>query len=100
VEWDVLERMPCSIKLLPVPKGSTAFYDFADYERLVDVARALDRRTLLVVLLGGEAGLRCGEMIALEWSDVDVANRQVCVRRSDWNGHVTTPKVSGCGVCR
>ena len=31
-------------------------------------------------------------MIALEWSDVDLANRQLWVRRSDWNGQVTTPK--------
>ena len=92
VEWEVIERMPCSIKLLPVSKGSTAFYDFDEYERLVEAARVLDPRTHLIVLLGGESGLRCGEMIALEWSDVDLANRQVCVRRSDWNGHVTTPK--------
>jgi integrase len=41
---------------------------------------------------GGEAGLRYGEMIALEWGDVDLVNRQVCIRRSDWNGHVTVPK--------
>ena len=44
------------------------------------------------MLLGGEAGLRCGEMIALEWSDVDLAKRQLCVQRSDWNGQVTTTK--------
>ena len=44
------------------------------------------------MLLGGEAGLRCGEMIALEWADLDLVNRQACIRRSDWNGHVTTPK--------
>jgi integrase len=50
------------------------------------VARAIDQRTYLIVLLGGEAGLRCGEMIALEWGDVDLAKRQLCVRRSDWNG--------------
>jgi integrase len=92
VEWEVIERMPCSIKLLPVPKGSTAFHDFDEYERLVEAARVLDPRTHLIVLLGGEAGLRCGEMMALEWSDVDLVNRQLCVRRSDWNGHVTTPK--------
>ena len=46
--------------------------------RLVDVARAIDQRTYLIVLLGGEAGLRCGEMIALEWGDVDLAKRQLC----------------------
>ena len=92
VEWEVIERMPCSVKLLPVPKGSTAFHDFDEYERLVEAARALDPRTHLIVLLGGDAGLRCGEMIALEWGDVDLVNRQICIRRSDWNGHVTTPK--------
>src|SRR3954451_9559987 len=31
-------------------------------------------------------------MIALEWHDVDLAKRQICVQRSDWNGQVTTPK--------
>jgi integrase len=46
----------------------------------------------LIVLLGGEAGLRCGEMIALEWSDIDLTKRQLCVQRSDWNGQVTIPK--------
>ena len=40
VEWDVIERMPCTIKLLPVPKGSAAFHDFDEYERLVDAARS------------------------------------------------------------
>lgn len=34
VEWNVIERMPCSIRLLPTPKSSTAFYDFDEYERL------------------------------------------------------------------
>jgi integrase len=31
-------------------------------------------------------------MIALEWSDIDLAKRQLCVQRSDWNGQVTIPK--------
>jgi integrase len=92
VEWEVVERMPCTVKLLPVPKGSTAFYDFDEFERLVEAARVLDPRTHLIILLGGEAGLRCGEMIALEWTDVDLANRQLSVQRSDWNGQVTVPK--------
>ena len=91
VEWEVLDRMPCSIGLLPVSKGSVAFYDFEEYERLV-AASAVDRVAQLIVLLGGEAGLRCGEMIALEWRDVDLTKRQLCVQRSDWNGQVNTPK--------
>jgi integrase len=55
-------------------------------------ASALDATAHLIVLLGGEAGLRCGEVIALEWRDVDLGKRQLYVQRSDWNGQVTTPK--------
>jgi integrase len=91
VEWDVIERMPCAIRLLPIPKASSGFYDFDDYERLV-VAATADRIAQLIVLLGGEAGLRCGEMMALEWRDVDLGKRQLCVQRSDWKGQVTTTK--------
>jgi hypothetical protein len=28
VEWDVIERMPRTVRLLPIPKGSAGFYDF------------------------------------------------------------------------
>ena len=93
VEWQVISQMPCTIRLLPVPRSSSATYhDFGDYERLVKQAQAADARTYVAVLLGGEAGLRCGEMLALEWLAVDLPKRQLCVRRSDWNGLVTAPK--------
>jgi hypothetical protein len=65
VEWEVLDRMPCTIRLLKVPKASAGFYDFDEYERLVNAAKPLDRNAHLIVLLGGDAGLRCGEMMAL-----------------------------------
>jgi integrase len=84
--------MPCTIRLLPIPKPSTGFYDFDEYEALVTAAKAQDANAYLIVLLGGEAGLRCGEMIALEWSDVNLGKRQLCVQRAEWRGHVTVPK--------
>jgi integrase len=92
VEWDVIERVPYVIRLLPIPKGSAGFYDFEEYERLVEAAKSLDRQTYVLVLLGGEAGLRCGEMMALERRDINLQKRQLCVQRSDWKGHVTVPK--------
>jgi integrase len=92
VEWNVIDRVPCCIKLLPVPNGSRSFHDFEEYEQLVDAAKQIDAVAYVIVLLGGEAGLRCGEMMALEWRDVDLGKRQLCIERSDWNGQVTTPK--------
>jgi integrase len=92
VEWGVIDRMPCAISLLPIPKASIAFYDFDDYERLVTAAKASDGRAYLIVLLAGEAGLRSGEMVALEWTDVDLGKRQLCIQRSAWQGQVGVPK--------
>jgi integrase len=91
VEWGAIGRVPCSIRLLRTPKSAASFYDFDEYERLVEAAR-VDSQTYLAVLLGGEAGLRCGEIMALEWTDVDLHKRQLCVARSEWKGHVTMPK--------
>jgi integrase len=92
VEWDVIERLSCTIKVLPVSKGSTQFYDFDDFERLVTAAKTSDPRAYVLVLLAGEAGLRLGEMVALEWSDLDFTKGQMCVQRSAWKGQVASPK--------
>ncbi len=92
VEWKVIERVPCTIRLLKVPKPSAAFHDFETYEQLVEAAGTTGPNAELIVLLGGEAGLRCGEMIALEWADIDLGKRQACIQRSNWDGHITAPK--------
>ena len=68
------------------------FYDFADFERLVAAAAKFDSRAELIVLLGGEAGLRSGEMVALEWTDIDFAANGICVERSAWKGQIAAPK--------
>jgi integrase len=92
VEWEVLPAMPCRITLLHRPHVEMKFFDFPEFERLVDAARKIDTRSVVVILLGGEAGLRAGEMMGLEWTDLDFKRRQLRVARSVWKGHVTEPK--------
>jgi integrase len=92
VEWCELDKLPCTIKLLPNPKKTMGFHDFEEYERLLTVAQKRSQGTYLMVLLGGDAGLRLGEIVALEWRDVDLHARRITVQRSDWCGHVTAPK--------
>jgi integrase len=92
VEWEVINQPPCTIKQVRTSQPVAGFHDFDEYERLIIAAGKLDSRTHLVVLLGGDAGLRCGEMMALEWTDIDLAKRQLHVRRSEWKGKVTVPK--------
>jgi len=92
VAWNVIDKLPCSIRLLPVGRSEAAFHDFDSYERLLDAAREIDWRTYLIVLLGGEGGLRAGEIVALQWADLKHERGQICVRHSDWRGQLTTPK--------
>jgi integrase len=91
-EWGVITALPCTIKLLKTAVSSVEFYEPSDYERLVTAAHDLDPRIELVVLLGGDAGLRRGEIIGLEQSDCDVKRGVLHVRRSEWKGQVTLPK--------
>jgi integrase len=88
----VIDRVPCTIRLLKTPAGSIDFYDFDEYEVLVQAAAALDPRAHLIFLLGGDAGLRSGEMRALAWPDINFGKRQLCVERNEWRGHVSTTK--------
>jgi integrase len=92
VEWRIMETVPCSIKLLTVTRSEASFFEFDDYQRLVEAALSIDKRTHLIVLLGGDAGLRVGEIVALQWPDVDFDRGHICVRHSDWRGQLTTPK--------
>jgi integrase len=75
VEWELIDQLPCTIRLLPVPRHDAAFHDFDAYEKLLEASRAIDWRTYLIALLGGEGGLRVGEIVALEWTDIDLERR-------------------------
>lgn len=41
-------------------------------------------------------GMRQGELLALQWGDIDWAGNFISIQRANWEGHVTTPK-SGKG---
>ena len=88
----VISCPPCRVRLVKVAVAECASYAFREFDDLVKAAGAIDGVTLALVLLGGEAGLRCGEMMALEWTDVNFTARKLCVQRSVWKGEVTTPK--------
>jgi integrase len=92
VDWGIIEQRPAEFKRLKVPDTTMEFYDFGDYEALVSAAAKCDRRTLVMVLLAGDAGMRSGEIRALEWSSIDWSRRLLTVERSEYRGHVTLPK--------
>jgi len=92
VDWGMLERLPCHIKLLRVPREERAYYTFEQYDRLLNEVRASGTLAYIIVLLGAEAGLRCGEMLALQWDDVRWDVGKLVVSKACWRGHVTATK--------
>jgi integrase len=84
VKWKVLDAMPCAIELVKVSNANPTFYEFEDYARLVEAAGKVGTRELVVVLLGGDAGLRRGEMMALRWSDVDLKRGHLRIEQAAW----------------
>ena len=90
-EWGVIESAPRFAKL-KTRQTEIEFFDFDDFERLVDGARKVDAAVLAFVLLAGEAGLRRGEIIALDLTDADFRRGQLTVARSEWYGQIGTTK--------
>lgn len=89
----VIDALPVeTFELLRVSQSAVPFYTFEEYATLVAAAGRLDARILAAVLLGGDAGLRAGEVIGLEQTDVSRANRLVNVERQVWRAVVDTPK--------
>jgi integrase len=86
-----LTAMPCKIKLAKVDaQKAPPFYEVEQYTVMAKAAAQMkDPRALVIVLLGGEAGLRVGEMMALKWSDVNYRARRLTIRASVYQRTVT-----------
>jgi integrase len=88
VDWGVLERLPKFPKV-KCGKPSFNFYDTAEIALLLRAARDDDR---VLIQFAAYTGARAGELLALEWSDVDLRRRLVTFRRSRTGGITTGTK--------
>jgi integrase len=88
----LIEHVPVAIRFVRAPKPEMRFLEDHELDRLLDAARKRDRETFTAVLLGADAGLRVGEMAAIEWPDVDLARRQLRVRQGLWKDTTDAPK--------
>lgn len=92
VEWDVIAKVP-KIGMLDVPPPEMEFFESDELERLLAGARKVGPEVELMILLGADAGLRAGEMVALEWGDIDLKRGEVRIQRGETlRGQVTSTK--------
>jgi integrase len=82
VEQSIIPLMPCRIAVKHVETEEAEHYDEKVYEQLLAGAVEVDLRTYVAVLLGGDAGLRRGEILALNVEDVQSSASSIMIRRS------------------
>jgi integrase len=82
-----------SVGMLKVERPEIVAWSLEEYARLLATAKALDPMWYAANCLAGEAGLRVGEIRALDWRrDVDLVARTITVNKQIRRGHMTTPK--------
>jgi len=90
--WGLTSDPPPKVKKLRAVEKPIVWFQPRQVEGLIKVAQGVSPVAELVILLGCDAGLRRGEMLALEWGDVDFNAGQITIARSDWQGSVGPTK--------
>jgi len=77
----MLTQVP-KIKRLKTVEREYRFLDENEMERLLEAAGRIEYRAAVFYALAAYAGLRLGEVCGLKWSDIDLENRIIHVKRS------------------
>ncbi len=88
-EWGEVVRMP-KIKPLQVPPQKFDFLSVEEANRLIRAGNDPQWRAMVVVAL--RTGLRLGELLALDWTDIDLEASRLTVRRSVFGNQFVSPK--------
>ncbi|WP_163866109.1 tyrosine-type recombinase/integrase [Myxococcus eversor] len=87
-EQGVIAHVP-RVKRLKTKKPPFDFLSFEEAERLIAATEPEWRPLLLVAI---KTGLRQGELIGLQWNDLDLKGSKLHVRRAIWRGVSGPPK--------
>jgi integrase len=81
-------------KYLKVPcrRGKAAFLTAEEGHALLEAAKTHNPRIHPLLFAGLRTGIRQGELIGLQWGDVDWNGKFIEVRRTNFNGHISSPK--------
>ncbi|MBK8172540.1 MAG: site-specific integrase [Sandaracinaceae bacterium] len=94
-EVAVIERAP-RVRMPKIAPVKSDFLSDDEYARLRDAVKQHTERFAMIVV-AGETGLCKGEILGLEWGDIDFVAKTLTVRRSVWRelrneSHVGAPK--------
>ena len=88
----VIDREPVALEIPKRMRKAVVAYDAREQEALLAAAQAMGPAYVVLVLLGFDAGLRAGEIVGLQWSDIDLQRGHLLVRHNVVRGHLDYPK--------
>ncbi len=88
----LLEREPVRLDIPGRIHKSPIAYDDAEQQTLLAAAQALGPEYMAMVLLGIDGGLRRGEILGLQWSDLNFARSNMTIRHNIVRGKLDVPK--------
>lgn len=93
-KWKVLlSPLPERPERMKELKPVIEIYTDDELDRLLEAGKVMGSGPYIAMLLGCEAGLRIGEIVGLEWSDLDPKKGVICVRRQESRpGEIEPPK--------
>ena len=91
-EWEILSSVP-KFRWMKLPPSTFRFLDFDQAERLIEAAaKEPDQTWWTMIMLALNTGMRQGELLAVQWDDIDLVSGTLVVRRSVTRGVLGTPK--------
>jgi len=90
VQWDYLRENPA--QAVKAPRREHTEMDFLIPAEIHALLGALDDHWRPLFLTATLTGMRLGELLALQWSDIDWRGSTIRVRRSIWQGKFQEPK--------
>jgi len=93
VEWDFLRANPAQV--VKAPRREHTEMDFLTPEEIPVFLQAFAPEWRPLFFTAIFTGMRLGELLALQWSDIDWRGGTIRVRRSVWHGQFQEPKSRG-----
>jgi len=95
VRWSLVPRNVCEVVTPPlVPKSEIKPLDSRQVKQLLATAQDTQPYLYPLHVLAVTTGMRSGEILGLQWRDLDLDAGTLQVRRTIFNGAVSTPKTA------
>jgi integrase len=95
VRWSLVPRNVCDAVNPPrVPKTEIQPLDAGQVKRLLTTARDTQPELYALYVLAVTTGMRSGELLGVQWRDIDLKAGTLRVSRTVFNGKINTPKTA------